>query len=540
MEKTTTRIYITIFILTLISVSFALSFLKADVYNRTEIQVAELWNDKMEQFREGESFIYKTVLPMDDIDNKVIGYDSAHMQIEVTIDNNTVYSLSAKGDYLSRTPGYYWNFISFTHDDKGKEIIFRVTPVYKDSKPKGNFYFGTRSSVEHLIVKEHLPRFIIAAAILLVGIILFFYVVFILKKVQKKEPLFHFTLFAIMLGIWYMSETQLLEMFLPCHVGLIYMDHMMLMLMPIPFLLFLQQIYQSKNHWLWSFICYANCIVVALRILLQLFDLADLRKTLWLTHIMLALSIIVVVFLSIYEIIKYKLTGQVKLNISCVLIILVTIVLELLEYRVNNKSTPYGSLGFLFYIIVMATESVRNSRKVIEQAKESELYRKLAFTDELTKLYNRTAFNKDINERFMKVEIEYKVIPTVLFMFDLNDLKKCNDNFGHEYGDCYITMVSNIIKEVFGTDGKCYRIGGDEFCSIMDYTSQEDIESKYNHFVEAIQKKNEQEFVVPVSVAVGYAVYDPNIDKSLEETLKRADAMMYQNKQKIKQIYKNK
>ena len=540
MEKRTTRIYITIFILTLISISFALSFLNADVYNRTEIQVAELWNNKMEQFREGDSFIYKTVLPIDDINNKVIGYDSAHMQIEVTIDKNPVYSLSAMGSYLLKTPGYYWNFISFTQADEGKEIVFRVTPVYKDSKPKGNFYFGTRSSVEHLIVKEHLPRFIIAVAILLIGIILFFYVVFILKKVQQKEPLFHFTLFAIMLGIWYISETQLLEMFLPCNVGLLYIDHMMLMIMPIPFLLFLQQIYQSKNHRLWSFICYANCIIVGLRILLQLFDAADLRETLWLTHVMIGVSIAVVVFFSIYEIVKYKLTGQIKLNISCVLIILVTIVLELLEYRINNKSTPYGSLGFLFYIVVMAIESVRNSRKVIEQAKESELYRKLAFTDELTKLYNRTAFNKDMNERFMKVEIEYKVIPTVLFMFDLNDLKKCNDNFGHEYGDCYITMVSNVIKEVFGTDGKCYRKGGDEFCSIMDYTSQEDIETKYNRFVKEIEKKNEQEFVVSVSVAVGYAIYDPNIDKSLEETLKRADAMMYQNKQKIKQIYKNK
>ncbi len=537
MEKRTTRIYITIFILALIGVSFALPFLKADVYNRTKIQVAELWDDKMEQFKEGESFVYKMILPIEDMDNQVIGYDSAHMQIEVTIDNVPVYSLSAKSGYLSKTSGYYWNFVSLTHADRGKEIVFRVTPVYKDSKPKGNFYFGTQSAVEHLIIKEHLPRFIIAAAILLVGIILFFYVVFILKKVQQKEPLFHFTLFAIMLGLWYMSETQLLEMFLPIHVGLLYMDHMMLMIMPIPFLLFLQQIYQSKNHRLWSFIC-ANCIVVAVRIVLQLFDIRDLRETLWLTHVMIALSIIVVAFFSIYEVTKYKLTGQVKLNISCVLIILVTIVLELLEYRVNNKSTPYGSLGFLFYIIVMAIESVRNSRKVIEQAKESELYRKLAFTDELTKLYNRTAFNKDMNERFMKVEIEYKVIPTVLFMFDLNDLKKCNDNFGHEYGDCYITMVSHIIKEVFGIDGKCYRIGGDEFCSIMNYTSQEDIENKYNRFVEEIQKKNEQEFVVPVSVAVGYAIYDPAIDKSLEETLKRADVMMYQNKQKIKQIHK--
>ena len=133
------------------------------------------------------------------MDNQVIGYDSAHMQIEVTIDNVPVYSLSAKSGYLSKTSGYYWNFVSLTHADRGKEIVFRVTPVYKDSKPKGNFYFGTQSAVEHLIIKEHLARFIIAAAILLVGIILFFYMEFILKKVQQKEPLYHFTLFSIML-----------------------------------------------------------------------------------------------------------------------------------------------------------------------------------------------------------------------------------------------------------------------------------------------------------------------------------------------------
>ena len=48
MEKRTTKIYITIFILALIGVSFALPFLKADVYNRTQVQMAELWNDKMD------------------------------------------------------------------------------------------------------------------------------------------------------------------------------------------------------------------------------------------------------------------------------------------------------------------------------------------------------------------------------------------------------------------------------------------------------------------------------------------------------------
>jgi GGDEF domain-containing protein len=40
--------------------------------------------------------------------------------------------------------------------------------------------------------------------------------------------------------------------------------------------------------------------------------------------------------------------------------------------------------------------------------------------------------------------------------------------------------------------------------------------------------------VVPVSVAAGYAVYDKKIDENLEDTLKRADVLMYENKQEIK------
>ena len=56
-------------------------------------------------------------------------------------------------------------------------------------------------------------------------------------------------------------------------------------------------------------------------------------------------------------------------------------------------------------------------------------------------------------------------------MFDLNDLKKCNDTYGHDYGDQYIMMASEILKKLFALDGKCYRIGGDEFCALVPYAS---------------------------------------------------------------------
>jgi len=533
MEKKTTRIYIIIFILSILTAVFLAPFFKEKVYNRTNSQAAVHWNDKMEMLYDGNSYIYRTTLPTKEIDGRVIGYDSVHMQIEVTIAGEVVYSIAAKEGYFTKTTGCCWNFITLTQQDAGKEIIFRVTPIYKESKPTGSFYFGTQSAVEHLIMRQHLLLFVIAVFIFLIGVSLFFYVVFVIKKTTEGAALFHFSLFASILGIWYCCESQILELFLTCYIGVALTDHLMLMLLPIPFLLFLKNTYQSKEHILWNIICYLNCAVVILRIMLQLTGLSDFRETLWITHTAIGLSILAVFILSVSEIIKYQLTRQVKMCIFCILVIMVTVLLELLEYRIYYESMPFASLGFLFYIVVMGADSIHRSHKMIDQARESELYRKLAFTDELTKLYNRTAFNRDLNDRCVTMT-EQKIMPTVLFMFDLNDLKKCNDGFGHEYGDRYIKMVSAVIEKVFGRDGKCYRIGGDEFCVIMNATTQEDTENRYNLFMEEIKKKNAKPFVVPVSVAVGYAVYDAALDESLEATMKRADDMMYRNKQELK------
>ena len=51
------------------------------------------------------------------------------------------------------------------------------------------------------------------------------------------------------------------------------------------------------------------------------------------------------------------------------------------------------------------------------------------------------------------------------------------------------------------------------------------------HIIDEIRKKP---FVVPFFVAYGYAIFDKDIDKSLADTQRRADAMMYQNKMKSK------
>lgn len=414
-----------------------------------------------------------------------------------------------------------------------------VTPVYSDSTPKGSFFYGTYRDIERRILAERILRFALSGIIALAGIALLFYGLFVVKNGQDSEAIIQFALFAIMLGIWSVVETQIPDWIFPCSIIIVVVSHLMLMTLPIPFMLFLRRMYHSGESKLWSLCCYINCAVIAVRVLLQIAGVYDLRETLLLTHICLLLFVIVIVVMTIREIALHGLAGQVKINSICVLVILISTILELAIYRFGNMSTPLGSIGFLFYITVMGIVNVRRTRELMEQAREGALYRKLAYTDELTGLLNRTAFREDMEKRMESVRTAEKeaIRPTVVYMFDLNDLKKCNDTYGHDYGDQYIRMAANALKKLFEKEGKCYRIGGDEFSAWAPYTSQEAVDEKLSLLKKEILELNNRGFVVAVSIAVGYAVYEESEDGgSLYGTMKRADAMMYERKQAYKKI----
>lgn len=538
MEKRVTGIYFAVLLIGMVYAVFAaFSFRRNIIDTRTEDREAVVWDDHMEMTQEDGVYYYSGFLPLDNTDEKVIVYYTVHMYLEVFIDGNKVYELNAEKDKGVKTPGFCWNTIFLTGNDAGKEIVFKVTPVYSECKPKGNFFYGTYGEIEHKILAERILRLALSVTIALAGFVMLCYGLFVVKKGQDAKIIMQFAIFATMLGIWSIGETQILDWIFPCSIVMVFVSHLMLMTMPIPFMLFLRHMYHNEESKLWSFCCYVNCVVIAVRVILQIIGLYDLRETLVLTHICLLLFVVVIVIMTIREIAENKLTRQVKINSICVLVILVSTILELAIYRFSNKSTPLGSIGFLIYITAMGIVNIRRSYKLMEQARESALYRKLAYTDELTGLSNRTAFKEDLEKRMEpdKANEKEKILPTVVYMFDLNDLKKCNDTYGHDYGDQYIKMAADVLKKNFGQEGRCYRIGGDEFCAWAPYTSLEEVNEKLLLLEQDVKKLNNKGFVVTVSIAVGYAVYEESEDGSgLYSTMKRADAMMYERKQEYK------
>ncbi len=536
MEKRVTGIYFAVLLVGILCAVYAEISSRGNDRGTADKEVA-VWDGSMETSREGGVYYYRRILPSEDTGEKVIVYNTVHMYLEVFIDGDMVYELKAGEDGAVKTTGFCWNIISLTEDDAGKEIVFRVTPVYGDSRPKGSFFYGTYRGIEHRILAERLFRLVLTVAIALAGMVLLLYGAFVVKKGQDAETIIQFAVFATLLGIWSIVETQIPDWIFPCSMVLVFVSHLTLMTLPIPFMLFLRHMYHNGESRLWGICCYINCAVIAVRVILQIMGIYDLRETLLLTHICLLLFVVVIVSLTIREIVLYGFAGRVKVNSICVLVILMSTVLELAIYRFSNTSTPLGSIGFLFYITVMGIVNVRRAQELMEQARESEIYRKLAYTDELTGLSNRTAFREDLDKRMEpdKTTGRETILPTVIFMFDLNDLKKCNDTYGHDYGDQYIKMAADALKKLFAQEGKCYRIGGDEFCAWAPYTSLDEINEKLRLLEQDLKELNDRGFVVPVSVAVGYAVYAEGADGGgLYSTMKRADAMMYERKQEYK------
>lgn len=86
--------------------------------------------------------------------------------------------------------------------------------------------------------------------------------------------------------------------------------------------------------------------------------------------------------------------------------------------------------------------------------------RRLAETDNLTGLANRSRFNETINE------VARRGSDWALMLIDLDNLKMVNDTFGHSAGDDLIRIVAQRLKELAPAN-MTFRLGGDEFAVIV-------------------------------------------------------------------------
>ena len=159
-----------------------------------------------------------------------------------------------------------------------------------------------------------------------------------------------------------------------------------------------------------------------------------------------------------------------------------------------------------------------------------------SYKDALTGVGNKAAFIKKCNE--MKYRIEKEGEEFAIMMVDINNLKRVNDECGHEAGDIYIRGCCNMICDILA-HSPIFRIGGDEFVAILrdyDYDNRHALTEKLKKDFMSSFSQEDKEPWLRYSAAVGMAEKTSE-DNSIDSVFKRADKIMYEDKALFKQKY---
>ena len=159
-----------------------------------------------------------------------------------------------------------------------------------------------------------------------------------------------------------------------------------------------------------------------------------------------------------------------------------------------------------------------------EEKKNEEILVKKTLVDELTGLYNRRAYEEEILEYGNNTIGDDFVYASI----DVNGLKIVNDEIGHAAGDELIKGAADCMKKVFGSYGKIYRTGGDEFVSIF-FAGKEQLDSLEADLSNTTENWS-GEMVSSLALSVGYVTRQEFKEETIIEMAKIADKRMYQAK----------
>ena len=159
-------------------------------------------------------------------------------------------------------------------------------------------------------------------------------------------------------------------------------------------------------------------------------------------------------------------------------------------------------------------------------------FHSLAYTDSLTGLNNKAAF--DITKGVIESEMVLGRASFAIIVMDVNNLKIINDTRGHDMGDQLLKHITNCLREVF-VGYPLYRIGGDEFCTIINNADPSILIEKLQTIVAKRSKRDLDIFGTNYQIAAGGAIYDQRIDGSFHDVFNRADDLMYVNKKALKE-----
>lgn len=534
MERNLVRTYKIICIVFLTLFLFALLQLRVEVLQHGWREGYTILDDAVRTVEEdedapaGQVQIYCFTLKDINEDYNTLLFYSVHENVRVYVQEECIYSLESSGGRNSwNSPGCVWNGMELTEADNGKRIRVEIRPVYRNGgKQNPVFYFGCRLDIIYHIIGSDLPLILMSLTAIVMGVCYFCLEAYRRRTGHDSEKQGVFGLFLVTVGVWKLTLTSA--------AGLAAVRFPVLSMIPygampalcVPYILSVKFMLEEEDGWLWDIPCIISLVNILSVVLLQCLGIADMPQTLMITHVTVASAVLFGMAAVIRRLNKDGLQKSVKDTFFFCACCVLWLTADIISYysRHSRQIAIVGMFCFMVYLLSLAANSAKAAKKLMTVGMQARQYEKIAFHDQLTGFYNRTAYVDYVSNE------EFSAEGCIAAVFDLNNLKKCNDSLGHEKGDSYIRESARIIRECLGDIGQCYRVGGDEFYVLVSKSTMSVCQGRMEELLAKVHNFNKNSEDIQMGIAFGFEQYDGGVDRTIEDTVKRADQQMYQYK----------
>lgn len=490
---------------------------------------------------DGKIRLYYTIPEAGSIENSLI-FRTKNVAVKVILGGEVLYETQIQeAPFLNQSPGTRWNVVRIPGEASGSVLEIEVSRAYLDGRDKiDNFYWGSEGRILLQLIKQKLFGLLVSLLILFTGgVYLLAYWVSNHRKIEKDKGLLYLGMVALVVAVWCLLETNLFQLFTRHMQQIQLLDNMMLVIGGSVLYLYLNELYGVFRSRVVQVLAGGNLLYIIIATLSQIVGGPDYHRTL---NVAIA-NYGFISFLFICCIInegrqreeKKERNFDYRMKMYGVAFLGLGIMGDLIRYLSTDvmDRAMLMRFGFLAFIVFFGMGNMIHMFQLIKQGYELDMVSRLAYTDGLTGVGNRTAYLEKKDELTRQ---DYLWEKLGIVAFDVNNLKTINDNQGHHIGDLLLLEVAELIKTGFGEIGDIYRIGGDEFIALI---AGEQVEESYKagreKFDQLVIEKNasgEHEFTISVAYAAEWCelVTAEGIAKAEEE----ADRKMYEKKLKMK------
>ena len=340
-----------------------------------------------------------------------------------------------------------------------------------------------------------------------------------------------------MVGVWSMCYSKVVQVCSLDFVTTSFMEYLCLYMIPIPFLLLLQDMHKGKlspKKWMFlRIVTVISVLFVVVTSVLHLMNIALMMHFLTVFHVF-------VCFLAVYTlgtglVYNRKMGTSEKIFALGIVIFFVVGMLDVTRFQLQHLFlfssdfmsmtwTPWGALLFILCLIIAY---VVYAFEAVAAKAEKDVLAELAYKDVLTGLFNRTKCEQ-IFDVLDQEDGNYAIVS-----IDMNGLKVVNDSHGHSNGDRQICRFAEVLGDAVAGVGTAVRMGGDEFVVIIRESHLAEMHIVKER-MDVLAKQYSKDLPVELEASYGVALRNEFGECKAKDVYRAADERMYTMKKNSK------